>query len=63
MPNIDELLHHNSAALSRNDLKPIWISVIDLDYGYGQMKLTSKRCNFAITGVGILRNSRHLDYL
>ena len=53
MPNMDELLNQISAELSKNDTDPIWISVIDLDYAYGQMKLapdTSKHCNFAITG-------------
>ena len=53
MPNMDELLNQISAELSKNDTDPIWISVIDLDYAYGQLKLapdTSKHCNFAITG-------------
>ena len=53
MPNMDELLNQISAELSKNDTDPVWISVIDLDYAYGQMKLapeTSKHCNFAITG-------------
>ena len=53
MPNMDELLNQISAELSKNDTDPIWISVVDLDYAYGQMKLapeTSKHCNFAITG-------------
>ena len=53
MPNMVELLNQISAELSKNDTDPIWISVIDLDYAYGQMKLapeTSKHCNFAITG-------------
>ena len=53
MPNIEELLNQISTELSRNDHDPIWISVIDLDYAYGQMKLapeTSKHCNFAVTG-------------
>ena len=52
MPNVDELLNQISAELSKNDTDPIWISVIDLDYTYGQMKLapeTSKHCNFSIT--------------
>ena len=51
------------------------ISVIDLNYAYGQMKVapeTSKHCNFAITREnqriiplhkGILRSSRHTDQL
>ena len=53
MPNMEELLNQISSELSKNDRDPIWISVIDLDYAYGQMKLapeTSKHCNFAITG-------------
>ena len=53
MPNMEELLNQISAELSKNDYDPIWISVIDLDYAYGQMKLapeTSRHCNFAITG-------------
>ena len=53
MPNMDELLNQISAQLSKNDTDPTWISVIDLDYAYGKMKLapdTSKHCNFAITG-------------
>ena len=28
--------------LSKNELDPIWISVIDLDYAYGQLKLSPK---------------------
>ena len=53
MPNMDELINQISSELSTNELNPIWISVIDLDYAYGQMRLapeTSKHCNFAITG-------------
>ena len=53
MPNIDELLNQISAELSKNDTDPIWMSVVDLDYAYGQMKLapeTSKHCNFATKG-------------
>ena len=53
MPNMEELLNQISAELFKNDHDPIWISVIDLDYAYGQMKLateTSKHCNFATPG-------------
>ena len=53
MPKVEELLNQISAELSRNNHDPIWISVIDLDYAYGQMKLapqTSKHCTFAVTG-------------
>ena len=43
----------NISELSRNDDDLIWISEIDLDYAYGQIKVapqTSKHCNFALTG-------------
>ena len=39
MPNMDELLNQISAELSKHDTDSIWISVVDLDYAYGQMKL------------------------
>ena len=51
-PNMEELFNQISAELSKNDHDPIWISMIDLDYAYGQMKLapeTSKHCIFAMT--------------
>ena len=53
MLNMDKLLNQLSAEVSKNDLDPICISVIDLDYDYGQKKLaleTNKHCNFAISG-------------
>ena len=53
MPNTQELFNQISTELSRNNHDPVWISVIDLDYAYGQMKLapeTSKHCNIAVTG-------------
>ena len=53
MPYMDELLNQISAELSENDTDPIWMSIVDLDYAYGQTKLapeTSKHCNFAIIG-------------
>ena len=49
---MEDLLNQISAVLSRNDHDPIWISVIYLDYAYGQTKpapQTSKHCNFAVT--------------
>ena len=58
---MDELLNQISADLSKNDTDPIWISVIDLHYAYGQINLapeTSKHCNFAITGEKINRYYR-----
>ena len=63
MPIMDELLNQISSELSKNELDSIWISVIDLDYAYGQMKLspdTSKHCNSAITGEKINRYYRFL---
>ena len=53
MPNMEALLNQISTELSRNNHDPIWISVIDIDNAYGEMKLapeTSKHCNFAVTG-------------
>ena len=53
MPNMDKLLNQILPEQSRNELDPIWKSVIDLDYAYGQRKLapeTSKHCSFAIMG-------------
>ena len=53
MPNMEELLNQISAELSRKIPDPIWISTIDLDFAYGEIKLapeTSKHCNFAVTG-------------
>ena len=53
MPNMEEPLNQISAELSRNDHDSIWISVIDLEYAYGRMKLApqiSNHCNFAVTG-------------
>ena len=52
MPNMEEVLNEIYAELSRNDHDAIWISVIALDYAYGQMKIapeTSKQCKFAVT--------------
>ena len=49
---MDELLNQISAELSKSDTDPTCISVVDLDYAYGQKKLThetSKQCSFAIT--------------
>ena len=52
MPNLEELLNQISSELSRNDHDPFWITVKDLDYADGQMKLaseTSKHCIFSVT--------------
>ena len=53
MPNMEELLNQISVEITRDRTKELNISKIDLDYAYGQMKLsieTSRQCVFAITG-------------
>ena len=53
MPNMEELLNQISVEITRDRTKELMISKIDLDYAYGQMKLskeTSRQCVFAITG-------------
>ena len=52
-PNMEELLNKKSTKITRVQNEPLWISKTDLEYTYGQLKLsdeTSKRCNFAETG-------------
>ena len=53
MPNMEELLNPISVEITRDRTKELNISKIDLDYAYGQMKLskeTSRQCVFALTG-------------
>ena len=53
MPNLEELLNEISVEITRNQTKELNKSKIDLDYTYGQMKLskeTSRQCVFALTG-------------
>ena len=53
MPNMEELLNQISVEITRDRTLQLFISKIDLDYAYGQMKLseeTSRQCVFAITG-------------
>ena len=60
---MEELLNQISAELSRNNNYPIWISVIDSDCAYGQMRLapeTSKHCNFSLTGENMKDYYRYL---
>ena len=45
---MDELLNQISAEISKNDTEPIWMSVMDLDYDYGQVKLAQEPVNTAI---------------
>ena len=52
MPNMEELLNQISEGISRDRTVQLFISKIDLDYAYGQMKLsekTSRQCVFALT--------------
>ena len=53
MPNMEELLNQISVEITRDRTMQLFISKIDLDYAYGQMKLseeTSRQCVFALTG-------------
>ena len=53
MPNMEELLNQISVEIRRDRTVKRFISKIDLDYAYGQMRLseeTSRRCVFALTG-------------
>ena len=52
MPNIEEQISKVTAKITEND-GGIWMSKIDLDYAYGQAKLSkdaSKHCVFSIIG-------------
>ena len=52
MPNMEQLISKESAEITRNSWE-IWMSKIDLDYAYGQAKLTveaAKHCEFSIIG-------------
>ena len=53
MPKMEELINHFSVEISRDRTLQLFISKIDLDSAYGQVKLseeTSQQCVFAITG-------------
>ena len=53
MPNMEELLNQISVEITRDRRAQLFLSKIDLDYAYGQMKLsdeTSRQCVFALTG-------------
>ena len=50
---MEELFNQFSVEITRDRTAQLFISKIDLDYAYGQMKLsdeTSRQCVFAITG-------------
>ena len=53
MPNMEELLNQISVEITRDRTMQLFISKMDLDYAYGQMKLseeTSGQCVFPLTG-------------
>ena len=53
MPIMEELVNQISVEITRDRTKELMMSKIDLDYAYGQMKLskeTSRQCVFSITG-------------
>ena len=53
MPNMEELLSQITVKLTRDRAMQLFISKIDPDNAYGQMKLseeTSRQCVFALTG-------------
>ena len=53
MPNMEDLLNQISVEIARDRTTQLFLSKIDLDYAYGQMKLseeTSRQCVFALTG-------------
>ena len=53
MPNMEELLYQISVHITRDRTVQLFMSKINLDYAYSQMKLseeTSRQCVFAITG-------------
>ena len=53
MPNMEEFLNQISVGITRDRTVQLFMSKIDLDYAYGQMKLseeTSRQCVFALTG-------------
>ena len=53
MPNMEQILNQISVEITRDRTVKLFISKIDLDYAYGQMRLseeTSRHCVFALTG-------------
>ena len=65
MPNIEELISKISAKITKGEGE-VWMWKIDLDYAYGQAKLSeeaAKHCVFSIIGTlslqeGFLRTIR-----
>ena len=45
MPNLEELLEQVSMAITKNEEMPLYISTIDLEYAFGQVKLHTEPVN------------------
>ena len=53
MPNMEELMSRISRRIADGEKDEIWISKLDLDYAYGQLKLSERAknlCVFTVTG-------------
>ena len=53
MPNMQKLISQKPTKIRRAPDEPEWISKIDLEHAYSQLKLpqeTNNRCNFSMTG-------------
>ena len=53
MPNMEELISRISRKIAEGPADELWISKFDLDYAYGQLKLSRRAmdlCIFAVTG-------------
>ena len=53
MPNLEELLGQVSLSITKDETLPLYISTIDLEFAFGQIKLhpeTGKHFNIAIIG-------------
>ena len=60
MPNMEELISRNSAKITKGD-GDIWMSKIDLNYAYGQAKLSTEAAKhrvFSIIGGDFTRHYR-----
>ena len=48
MPNLEKLLGQVSLSITKDETMPLYISTIDLEYAFGQIKLPQKPENTAI---------------
>ena len=56
MPAKEKFLNQTSGEITTVQNEPLWISQVDPEYAYGQLKLseeTSSQCNFAVPGGNI----------